>query len=168
MSKKKQGIPLKAPSTTPEKYIEALIKAESGDTAPSETAGIDSGTASSLRSDIAYTKKIPKNIKIFSGLKATLGVLIAIGGIVGLIVVINNITEYFWNINNSLELTKSSLSRVENGLEKVEGGVRDLAAESRTQGQGIKESLIKVLEKFDRLFDNLQKGNNLPDSNPHK
>ena len=65
MSKKKQGIPLKAPSKTPEKYIEALIKAESGDTAPSETAGIDSGTDSSLRSDIAYTKKIPKNIEIW-------------------------------------------------------------------------------------------------------
>jgi hypothetical protein len=153
MSKKKHKFPFDLPPKTLEKYMQTLAQSTSGDTtsSPNEEASVGclGPTDSSLRSDLLLTKAKKENE--FMVMVKKVGQIVLIGcSIVGGIAILGTILYFFWGMNNSIDVTKQ-------GLEKVTIEVKELAKETRTQDQDIKISLTKILEKFDRLFDNLQK-----------
>lgn len=67
-----------------------------------------------------------------------------------IILAIVAVVRFTWETNTSVSLARNEISR-------VEGELKDFSRDSRAQQDEIKMSLVKVLEKFERLFENLSK-----------
>jgi hypothetical protein len=151
MSRRKHKSPFKAPSRTWEKYQQKLKQSVSDETVtPSsiEEGDLESTpTDSPVKEDTIPPKLLPKKSLFSEELQKKVGFF---GTILGIAIVVIGIIWFFWDINASVNYTKTGLNRVET---KVEG----LDKEWRTENQDIKIYLAKILEKFERLFGILQK-----------
>lgn len=141
MSKRKHKAYFDAQSKTLEKYAQTLTRSNSGDTVLRDQGEERNDTEAPLREDMVVSKLAKDGfLEIFKKMGKRIFVIL---GWVGGIAVIVTICVFLSNLCNSME--------------RVETEVKDLAKESRTQDQDIRISLAKILEKFDRLFDNLQR-----------
>ncbi len=153
MSRRKHNPPFNAPSRTWDKYQQSLKQSVSDETVTSpsieEVALESSPTDSPVKEDTIPSKSPPKKSLFSEEFQKKVSF---IGTIIGILIVALGIIFFFWDMNVSVNSTKTGLTRVET---KVEG----LDKEWRIENQDIKISLAKILEKFERLFDNPQKAN---------
>lgn len=154
MSKKKHKSQFNAPPKTWEKYQQTLKLAVSDDTVPSssiEEIVLESSPTDSLVREDAIPKKSPPKRRLLS--EEFQKIIGLVGTILAIVLFFGTIIWFFWDMNSSVNSTKV-------GLVRVETKVGELDKDWRIENQDIKISLAKILERFERLFDNSQKTRN--------
>ncbi len=146
MSKKRRKSEFGAPTKTTERYYEALSQSDSGPTiekADEENTNASKATDAILPDDISLPEK-KKGFRVDWENLGKIGLLITI------ILAIGAVVRFTWETNVSVSLTRNEINR-------VEGELKDFSKDSRAQQDEIKMALVRVLEKFERLFDILSK-----------
>lgn len=146
MSKKRRRSEFGAPSKTAERYYQSLSQSDSGPTTEKteeENGYVSKATDAILPDDISLSEKT----KGFSMDWENLG---KIALLITVILAIVAVVRFSWETNASVSLARNEIGR-------VEGELKDFSKDSRAQQDEIKITLVKVLEKLERLFDNFSR-----------
>lgn len=146
MSKKRRKSEFGASPKTTEKYYQSLSQSDSGPTtekAEEENGYASKATDAILPDDISLPEKKKRSSVDWENWGKVALFITIIFAIVAVV-------KFTWETNASVYLARNEISR-------VEGELKDFSKDSRAQQDEIKMALVKVLEKFERLFENLSK-----------
>lgn len=152
MSKRRKNKSFNLPSKTTEKYYHNLAQSTSGETArpsnignlPAESSPTDQNLTegTSPWNDFVEKGGLDNTTKVVG---AVFKIIIIIATIAGLLF---GAGKYFWYVNESITNMKGGLFKLENTIEKFSGDIK-------TRQDDMRVSLVKILEKFERLFDRI-------------
>ncbi len=159
MSKRKKGKYFSAPSQVTEKYYQNLKQAASDETAKPtldiKTKHEVGPTDSSIPNDYSTPTPVAKKWEM-----PKLAINSAV--IITFLLFLFGITKFFWNMNVTLEATKTNIEIVQDKIDRVGENIEDSSKEIIEKHNNINIALARIMERLKGLFDNaslLQKSN---------
>lgn len=147
MNKGRKRSPFNAPSQKAEKYLETLSRAKpEGTYIPSETNVGEVRTTST--DEPLDNVVVPSTLKASEMPKWLSAILIAIP-------VILPIAWFFWNMNASMDYTKTNMVHIQEKVDSIEKNIWSLSKETNEKQNEIKLYLERVLERLDGLVNSL-------------